>query len=123
INKYLKCPGYFIRILLELHVDVLTANFAYATYIRLCVRLSPSSPLPSLSLPCYLLLLSLPPSLSLFLSLSLSLFLSLSVSVSYSLPRPPHLFSLFSFYCFCLFAFLCVRESLCEGEAETHTEI
>src|SRR6218665_2426483 len=33
-------------------------NFAYAAYICLCVRLSPSFPLPSLSFPCYL-----PPSL------------------------------------------------------------
>src|SRR6218665_3972980 len=32
--------------------------FAYATYILLCVRLSPSSPLPSLSFPCYPLPLS-----------------------------------------------------------------
>src|SRR6218665_3032023 len=43
---------------------------------------------------------------------------SLSLSVSYS----PSL-NLRSFYCFCLSAFLCVRESLCEGESETEIEI
>src|SRR6218665_3380341 len=62
-------------------LDVLTANFAYAVYIRLCVRLSPSSPLP---LTLYPLLCPSPP-LSLFPSLSLSLSLSLSVSYSPSL--------------------------------------
>src|SRR6218665_3554780 len=36
------------------------SNFAYAAYICICVRLSHSSPLPSLSFPCYR---SLPPSL------------------------------------------------------------
>src|SRR6218665_2928592 len=38
-------------------------RFAYAAYILLCVRLSPSSPLPSLSFPCYPLPPSLHPSL------------------------------------------------------------
>src|SRR6218665_3981028 len=36
------------------------SNFAYAAYICICVRLSHSSPLPSLSFPCCR---SLPPSL------------------------------------------------------------
>src|SRR6218665_4157636 len=54
------------------------------------------------------------------LSLSLSVCLSLSLSQSpIPQPEPPHPFSLLSFYCFCLSIFLCVRESLCSGEAET----
>src|SRR6218665_707358 len=68
-----------------LSLDVLTANFAYAVDIRLCVRLSPSSPLPFPSLST----LSSPPSLPpLLLSLpSLPpLSLSLSHTVSYSSP-------------------------------------
>src|SRR6218665_3502749 len=36
------------------------SNFAYAAYVCICVRLSHSSPLPSLSFPCCR---SLPPSL------------------------------------------------------------
>ena len=64
-----------------LQLDVLTANFTYAVYIRFWVRVSPSSPSPSLSLLCYpsfpsYPLLPFPPS---------SLFLSLSVSYSPSL--------------------------------------
>src|SRR6218665_657363 len=74
---------------------------------------SPHSLFPTISsFPPYPTLLSLPPSLP----PSLSLFQS-------PIPRPRHLFSLFSFYCLCLFAFLCVRESLCEGEAERDREI
>src|SRR6218665_2701775 len=74
---------------------------------------------PSLSFPCYALPPSLPP-----LSLSLSLSFSFSLSHFRSpIPRPPHLFSLFSFYCSCLFAFLCVRESLAETDTKIQREL
>src|SRR6218665_3050374 len=48
-----------------------------------------------------------PPSLPSILSLSFSL----SLSLLFPVHEPPHPFSLFSFYCFCRSASLCVRES------------
>jgi len=57
---------------------------------RLCCLYSPLRP----SLPP----LTLPPLLS-------------PLSLIFPIPEPPHPFSLFSFYCFCLSASLCVRES------------
>jgi len=91
-------PSSVITIIVPL--DVLTANFTFAVYIRLCVRLSPFSPLP---LTLYLLLPSFPPlpPLSLFL-----FFFSQS-----PIPRPWTSASLLTVQ-FLLFLSLCL--SVCE---------
>jgi len=65
-----------------LELDVLTANFAYAVYIRLCVRLSPSS--PPHSLPSHPLL-PFPP-----FSFSFSFSLTVSYTPSMNLHIPSH---------------------------------
>src|SRR6218665_1718895 len=67
-----------LRLLLLL--DVQTANFAYAVYIRLCVRLSSSFHLPLTLFPL------LPPSLFSILSFS---FFSLSLYIYISLTQSP----------------------------------
>src|SRR6218665_1188154 len=68
-----------------MQLDVLTANFAYAAYIRLGVRLSPSFSLLSLpSLPFSLSLalsVSYSPTSASFLTVQFLLFLSLRLSV------------------------------------------
>src|SRR6218665_2011802 len=80
-------------------------------------------PLPSPhSLPSPPLRPSPPSSLFLFLSLSLSLPLSLCLlhNLLFPVPEPPHPFSLFGFYCFCLSDSLCVRESLTGASGFLH---
>ena len=46
----------------------------------------------------------------------------LSLSFLFPVPEPPHPFSLFSFYCFCLSASLCVRESLIGASGLLHVK-